>query len=120
MVRSDLLDRAIPWTELLIADRRVDGFVLSRAQQWSAIFVVVSSMSLLTAWISPWLFASFGLGVVGFAVSNLHIWRFLHRKRGLMFTLQGVALLYLHVATSVLGLALGLARALWTNLTHFC
>lgn len=119
MFRSDLLDRAIPWTELLIVDRRVDGFVLSQPQRWSAIFVVVSAMSLLTAWLSPWLFASFGLGLVGFAVSNLHIWRFLHRKRGLMFTLRCVPLLYLHVATSVLGLVLGLLGALWTRFTSF-
>jgi hypothetical protein len=108
MVRSDLFDRAIPWSRLLIqSGRRNDAFVTSwrqRASALAALGVVSAAVStLLWRRTGPVLLAA----VAVFTVVNLPLLRFLARVRSVPFAVAAWPLHLIHATTSVVGLAWG-------------
>jgi GT2 family glycosyltransferase len=109
MVRSDLFDRAIPWTRLLLTDHRADRFVLSARQRWSSLgaAMVPSALILAVAW--RWALVMVILGAAIFVISNLHVWRFFRDVRGSRFLVVAVPLLLVHSLASVVGLVVGSA-----------
>ncbi len=88
VVRTDIRDRAIPWTQLIIATRRLPGDLnLAPRNRFAAIaaWVAVFSLGASVAF-RPALVVAF-VAVLFVAVLNAPLYSFFVRKRGLAFGL---------------------------------
>lgn len=97
MVRTDVLDRARPWTRLLLRDGRLPRDLnLQWRHRASGVLVWVVAALGVAALVWPSLSRTFGamvaVGVVVLAVLNLGFYRFLSGHRGLRFTAAAFAL----------------------------
>lgn len=111
MIRTDVFDRALPWTELILTHRDLPNDLnLSVSARWSGVLVMVfgTSMSLF-----PWV-PSLGtlsmLSVLGLVGLNADLYRFFWKQRGITFALRAVLLHGLYYAYSSLAFAAGTAR----------
>lgn len=89
MLRTDIFQRAIPWTRLLLRERRLENDLnLRNESRVSAVLAWLTLAALLTAPLWPMhaiVSAAAGGGVL--LVINRPLYRFFLRKRGLWFTL---------------------------------
>jgi Glycosyl transferase family 2 len=112
MVRTDLLDRGVPWTMLLLERRRVpSGLNLGwrhRASALASVLIVVSlARGRPRAALPP---------AVALVALNRRFYALLARRAGSGTAVAGVGLHVLHHATGALALALGVARHLGKRL----
>lgn len=117
MVRTDLLNRAVPWSSLLLTTGfRRNDFVVSRRQTASVALVGLGVLALLVALVarSPAPLVVAGSALVGFVLLNLPLWRFLAHERGAGFAATSVPLHLVHTACS----GLGFATALVAHVPH--
>lgn len=89
LLRAEIFYRAIPWSELILRDRRYDADLnLSYTNRLSVVFAFTLVACLLVAPFFSW----FWLGVSGLSLGLLAInfgtYRFFHRERGLLFALR--------------------------------
>ena len=94
-VRTDLLDRGIPWVRLLLERGSVSrpaGLNLKRGERIKAATVGLALFLLFGGmlWRSPWTPAAAGLLLLGVALSNLPLLRWFARQRGVLFALAVV------------------------------
>jgi len=115
MFHSDLRERAIPWSNLMMSDGfRVDHFVVSFSKVVSVLCVALMGLALI-AW--PWFeFARYFLigAAVVFLAQNTSLWWLMYRQCGLRAALSSIPLHFLHSFACGLGAALAIAnRSLW-------
>jgi glycosyltransferase involved in cell wall biosynthesis len=114
LLRSDLLDRAIPWTELILRERRLPADLnLKPGQRLAALCAVALLGALLLAplWPPALLAGALALGLL--VLLNLELLRFFARQRGLGFTvLVALPLQIAYYLWSLLGLGLGVLHFL--------
>ena len=107
MVITDIRDRAIPWTRLILsAGSLPDDLNLQTDQRISAAALFVGLGSLVLAPFS-WI-AAVGIGVPAFLILlylNRHFYRFLLGKKGVLFTLAAVPWHWLYFLYSALSFA---------------
>jgi GT2 family glycosyltransferase len=128
-LRTDLLDRAIPWVLLLLERDRITrpaGLNLRRGEPLKIALVCAALVLLLIALVSPrrdlLLAALLALGAV--VVSNLRMVRWFARQRGVLFALAVIPFNLLYYALSGvavlggLGLHLLRRRRLPTSAVH--
>jgi glycosyltransferase involved in cell wall biosynthesis len=110
MVRTDLMQRAMPFGELMMRERAYPK-VLGVRQLASALLLAV-----LLPWLSGTL--QFGLLICALAYVglNLNFLRFLARKGGAGLALSGFGLLVIHHACGAAGVSAGAARHVWRGL----
>jgi GT2 family glycosyltransferase len=109
MVRTDLFNRAIPWSALMLhSGLRTDPFVASSPQTVSVAMsllvvlgLVVWPFSVSGAWV-----ALAALGV--FVAVNVRLWRFFVRARGPLFVLAAIPLHLLHSLLAGVGFLVAL------------
>ena len=91
LLRAEIFYRALPWSRLILRDRRFDADLnLSYRNRLSVLFVFLFIGSLIGSFISPLsLVATVSLSV-GLLLINWEVYQFFYRKRGLLFTLQVV------------------------------
>jgi glycosyltransferase involved in cell wall biosynthesis len=114
MVHTDFFRRALPWTELLLRDRRfINDLNLRQSQRLSVILTygLLSTISLVWRWPSAIVVAGVIILVL-FAINN-SMYRFFYRKRGLRFTVQAIALHWFYFLYSGLAFAIGVVRHLF-------
>jgi GT2 family glycosyltransferase len=113
MMKSDIFDRAVPWTELILRDRRfINDLNLRRSSRFSVLIICGLPGALSASWWwAGWLAVS-GALIVALLMLNLPVYRFFLRKRGLQFTLQSIPWHWLYYFYSGLAFALGVARSL--------
>jgi hypothetical protein len=112
LVRTDLRDRAIPWTQLILRSQQMpDDLNLKRGQRISAaltcalIPVVVAGVALRST-----VAAALGTGILlAVLAMNLDLYRFFASQRGWWFALRSVPLHLLYYLYSVVGFVIGLA-----------
>ncbi len=102
MVRTDLLDRGVPWMRLLLADPRPDALNVNRGERLRVALVGLSVVCLAAGAVSArmgWLVAAAALLGVNVA-SNAGLYRWLAHRRGGWFALRAVPfnLLYYGIA----------------------
>lgn len=115
MFYSDLRERAIPWSNLMMSDGfRIDHFVVSFSKVISVLCVALMGLALVA---SPWfevaryLFAAAALVFLG---QNLSLWWLMYRQCGLRAALASIPLHFLHSFACGLGAVLAIAnRSLW-------
>jgi hypothetical protein len=107
LLRSDVFDRALPWTQLILASRRLPNDLnLSLAQRVSAALVLAAAVlapatGLHIAWAC--------LPLLGTILLNHSLFRFLARKRGWGFAAGAAALQWAYYLYSTLAFAAGAA-----------
>lgn len=107
MVQTDLFNRAIPWSQLILQDRRhLDKFVVSWPQRLSSVTSVTMLMGLVGGLIWPVLHLVSLVSTLVFTASNWSLWRFFVRERGLGFMAAAFSLHALHSTLSLLGFVL--------------
>lgn len=97
LLRSDILDRAVPWTRLIFSSSRLPTDLnldlKSRLSALCAWFVLL--LSVIGLWApAAWLGALLLLGIV--IASNFTLYHFFYERGGLWFTAAAVALHFLY------------------------
>jgi GT2 family glycosyltransferase len=112
MTRTDLMSRAVPWTQLLLSRGKIENDLNVR---------VSGRLSVVSVWALP-LTAALGFWAPGTAlmlaaalvafllVLNASFYKFLWQKRGMAFTLRALPWHASYFAYSGLGFAVGVAR----------
>jgi GT2 family glycosyltransferase len=115
LLNADFWYRAVPWTQLILRDRRfVNDLNLRTAQRLSVMAVYGLIASLIAVWWRPEALVSAGLLAASLVAMNAPLYRFFHAKRGLSFTLRMIPWHWLYFFYSGLALTVGLVRHCFT------
>jgi GT2 family glycosyltransferase len=94
ILRSDIFDRALPWSRLLKQSRTIPADLnLKPAHRLSALLVWLVLASFFIAFFVRWMWLVVALGVLLLLALNADLYRFFVRKRGLSFAARA---LFLH------------------------
>ena len=108
LLESDVRDRAIPWTRLVLREGRLPSDLnLRPSQRASALLACALLASLLLGIRWPVLLALAPPALLAVAALNRDLYRFFARRRGRGFLLAAVPLHLLYYLYSVAGFALG-------------
>ena len=111
LVRSDILDRGVPWTELLLSRGRIPDELNVRRRERVSVAAAWLLIAALAA--SPWRPVALipaGVAAAWLAVSHRDLYRFLARRGGLLFALAAVPLHWLYLAYCGVAFLWGAAR----------
>jgi GT2 family glycosyltransferase len=113
LIRSDLLDRATPWTELIIRDRiLIDDLNLRLSNRLSVALVFLFFCTLVTGFWHP-VTASIALILLSAVLLiNLPLYRFFFKRRKFLFMLGVIQWHIIYCLCCGLGFAAGAARVL--------
>lgn len=117
LLRADFFYRALPWTNLLLKEKRfINDLNLKTSARLSVISVYMGVLTLIGAIGSLWLVipALFCIGVL--LILNWDLYRFFQRKRGVNFMMKVIPWHWLYFLYSGLAFALGYARHLMKKL----
>lgn len=112
MIRTDVFDRALPWTELILTHRDLPNDLnLSVSARWSGLLVLLFGASVL---LLPWKPILGGISMCvtacGVVALNADLYRFYWTQRGILFALRALPLHALYYAYSSIAFAAGAAR----------
>jgi hypothetical protein len=103
MLRSDILDRAIPWTQLLQERRTLrNDLNLQTKDRLSAVVVGLGWLGLGGLWITPYSGLVLLLALLLLLALNRGVYAFLYRQRGVWFLVRAVPLHALYYTYSTL------------------
>lgn len=112
LVRTDLMDRAIPWTQVILKSQRMpDDLNLKQSQRISAVLACALLPTVTAALVLRSLVAAaLAAGMLALVlVLNRELYRFFAGERGWWFAIRAVPLHLLYYLYSVLGFVIGLA-----------
>jgi hypothetical protein len=118
VVQSDLLDRGIPWSELLAARNGPVGELnVGWTGRLSVVSVVLLITSLALTLVEPrWALLTV-VAMLGLLWLNRDFYRFLMSKRGTAFLLAAVPLHWLYYLNCAIAYPVGHLRHWWRTLT---
>lgn len=115
LVRTDVFQRAIPWTAMLLHNRGRGGSELNLG--WQARASVLSVYLALLAAVAgiavPWAWAASMVLLVLPIILNWKLVNFFRRRRGGRFLLRAIPLLFVYFFYCGLGFVLGAGLYLW-------
>ncbi|MDH4208596.1 MAG: glycosyltransferase, partial [Anaerolineae bacterium] len=117
LLRADIMDRAIPWTRLILQDTHLPSELnLNPRSRLSAVvaWAAVAFLALVLRW--PWAVVGTFLSVVVVAVLNADLYRFFHRQGGFWFAIGAAGLHFLYLLYSSLVFALVVVQTLLARL----
>lgn len=116
LLKADFFYRAIPWTRLLLKEKRfVNDLNINTASRVSVVSVYLLIASLIATLWNPW-FLSPSVGfMLLLLLVNRDLYRFFTEKRGIGFTLKTIPWHWLYFFYSGLAFAIGYARHQVTN-----
>ena len=111
LLRSDILDRGIPWTRLMLRDGVFHSDLNLQAHNRISVVAVYGLLAALAAWsllpLAIWL----AIGLAGLLFwLNLNLYRFFYRKRGLFFALRVIPLHWLYYIYNAVSFGCGLLQ----------
>jgi glycosyltransferase involved in cell wall biosynthesis len=109
LLKSDIFDRGIPWTRLILRDRSFAADLnLQTHNRVSVVAVYVLLLSLLASFLQPILLLLV-LGLAGLLIwLNLRLYQFFYQKRGLVFALRVIPMHWLYYIYNGLAFGCGL------------
>jgi glycosyltransferase involved in cell wall biosynthesis len=119
LLRSDLLDRGIPWFRLMLRDRTMPSDLNVTAAHRFSVVLVFAVAVLGAAFFmrrSPLLLLLFAIAAGLLVYLNLDLYRFFARKRGLRFAVQAIPLHWLYYGYCGVAVGAGLSLHLWEKL----
>lgn len=119
LLRSDFFHRALPWTELILQDRRfINDLNLRLSSRFSVALVHGLSLTLIASWWAPHLMVVGSLLIVGLLVLNAPVYSFFRRKRGWWFAVRAVPWHWFYHLYCGFAFAVGTAAYLARGLTN--
>lgn len=113
MIKTDVLQRGIPWTELLLREQRLDDDLnLDQRSRFSVAAAGLLAGSLVGAARWPALLVPAGAGAAALLALNAPFYRYLLQKRGLSFTLYTLPWHWLYFLYGGAAFGAGLVRHL--------
>ena len=118
LVRSDLFQRAIPWTLVMLKHRVYQNDLnTSNSNVICLMLVYLALILLLVPGLTPGSRALFTLVILGLlAAINHRFLRFAANKRGIPFAIQSLGMLVLQYLYSGFGVAIGVGIYAWRRL----
>lgn len=113
LLRADFFYRALPWTELIWRDRKLNNDLnLQVSSRVSIVLTYAMLLAVLGAlwWLGTLVLAS--LLAIPLIALNAPLYRFFWRKHGMMFAIKTIPWHWLYYFYSGLGFAIGTARHL--------
>ncbi len=108
MLRTDLWRRAVPWTELMLADDGLlDDLNLRRRDRVSVAFAVVTLPLTIAGWWWPPLWGAAAASALVVLAFNRDLYGFFRRRRGPAFALAALPWHWLYLLTCGAGFAIG-------------
>ena len=108
LLRSDFFHRALPWTRLILRDRRlVNDLNLRLSSRLSVILAYGFALSLAWAWWRTEALAVTGILGLALVALNAPVYRFFQKKRGLFFALAAIPWHWLYYLYSGFAFAIG-------------
>ncbi len=108
LLKSDLFDRAIPWTILILSNKQsANDLNLKTGHKISAVIVILLLASVFVAAISVRFVLAIPVLLIIFFVMNYNFYSFYLKKRGLMFTLKVIPFHFLYYLYGTLGFIIG-------------
>lgn len=113
LIKSDIVDRAIPWTELSLRYSKViNDLNLSKSNQTNVALVYLMILFAIfdfakARYIMSLLFMSL------YMINNISIYRFFYQKKGVIFTIMIIPWLWLYYLYCGVGFIIGLVRYYW-------
>lgn len=97
MIKSDILDRAVPWTSLILrAGRAPNSLNITTSQRTSVILVYLTALMVIGAIWVPLLWAAAFPLFLAVTALNWDFYRYIALKRGFIFTLRAVPVHWLY------------------------
>lgn len=91
MLRTDIFDRAVPWTRLLLENpRRIRDLNVKGSQKFSAVLAWLLIFSLFGAYFYPFLWLITFLIFMFLIIINYRLFSFFLRRKGIIFTFQAI------------------------------
>ncbi len=114
LLKADFCHRALPWTELILRERRLpDDLNLRLSSRVSVVLTYGLLLAGVGTWWWPAAFVVVGVIVLLLLALNAPLYRFFWRKRGLRFAVQTVPWHWLYYFYSGLAFAIGLVSSLF-------
>ena len=111
LLKSDILHRAIPWTELSLRHRRLPNDLNIRtSSRISALLVCALVAAIFGAWWNSRFLWGLAPSMLLLWLLNAEFYNFLYRKRGLWFTLRAVSWHWFYYLYSTAAFAIGALR----------
>jgi glycosyltransferase involved in cell wall biosynthesis len=112
MVWTDLLKRAIPWSELMVRDRRLlNDLNTDVTGRTSVVLVAVSLAAVAGAVVWPASLFAVAAAALALVAVNLDFYRWLARRGGIFFAIRAVPLHWLYYLICGAGFVVGSACA---------
>lgn len=113
LLRADFFYRALPWTELIWRDRKLNNDLnLQVSSRVSIVLTYAMLLSFLGTWWSLGCLVLASLLAIPLVAINAPLYRFFWRKHGMMFAIKTIPWHWLYYFYSGLGFAIGTARHL--------
>jgi glycosyltransferase involved in cell wall biosynthesis len=113
MLATDLWRRAVPWTELMLGQRRfVNDLNVKTRDRFSVVLAFLTLITLSAAWLWPPLYAVGAAAVVLLVALNAALFRFFSRRGGVFFAVGTAPLYWVYLLICGLGFAIGVVRHL--------
>lgn len=119
MVKTDVFDRGIPWTRLILREHYLPDDLNLRVSQRLSALLVCGMLGLgLVLWVGPWALDGTWVimalaTVLGVIALNYRFYQFFLRERGFWFTLGVIPFHLLYYVYSVIAFAVGAALFVW-------
>lgn len=111
LVRVDLVERAIPWSEMLVRQRRLlNDLNVDTTGRASVALVGLVIVCMIAAAVWPVAAVPALAAVLLLVMVNLPFYRFLARREGLWFTIRAVPLHWLYYVVCGVGFVVGTLR----------
>jgi len=108
MVRTDITDRAIPWTRLILREGRMpDDLNLRRGQRFTAVLALLMPALLPALYIGQAFVVALGVVAGVYLLRNWNFYAFLTHSQSLWFAVRSMPAHWLYFIYSCLGFALG-------------
>jgi len=114
LLRSDIFDRAIPWSRIILRSGQLPAVLnLDFRSRWSAFAVWAALLLLALAWLSPWAGVGALLCLAAVAALNADLYRFFRRQGGIPFGVvaAGLHAFYLLYSSAIFVLVAAQATA---------
>jgi glycosyltransferase involved in cell wall biosynthesis len=113
LIRTDVFDRGIPWTELMLSQQQLSGDLnLGAGGRASGVLAWLMVLALAGSVAEEALLWVAGLSAVLLLWLNRDFYNFLRGRRGFLFALRAVPLHWLYYLYSVVAFGLGFLRHL--------
>jgi len=119
IVRTDVLDRAVPWTMLILRFRSMPADLNLRWEQRASVLLAGAAAGAMGALpvaaaaypeAGPWLAGSSALALALLAFLNRRFYRFLADRKGRWFAIRAFPLHAVHFLCAGVGFALGVLK----------